>query len=539
MIPNVTLWVNSTLNRLMSSFGAISSSETVSLKQGDSVGIEIHILESDGDGMVSESDMLTTTGLSLAIGRIDAPPASGDYKLSYNGQVTSSLAFDASASQIQSALNQLFDISAMGGVSVISNKTIFRINWNQPCLVPFNLIISRNTLYPSSSIALTVATTGSLSENQSVLMHVKQIPVANITSFTPQPPAVATVDLLKSASYNGDTKMWRAKIATRAKGGSYVLVFIDGPNTYTTRPISVNASPLELYNALNEKLVANWVVTKNATHSWDISSTRYSLVSISANSSSIISYQSVYGIINLNTLQVEELLSGNPSAVAVLEIELDSNGTKKTVYQGNCTILNDLIDSDVYSIVQWGSYIPADSVVRHDTTQGLSTQQKQTARANIEAVGVSDLNAFLNKDIELESRISTVETSAFNADKTASINLNPTLSSLNTVVSFSQMASALLVKSPIVHTHEIYSITGLQGVIDGKSDSAHTHSFTQILGLSAQLSLKIDTTTALTSFPSLTTFGNNNAPIPYGFTDYLEIEFGTGRKFRIPCELLA
>lgn len=539
MIPSVTLWVNSTLNRLMSSFNAVSSSESISLKQGDSVGIEVHILESDGDGAIIESDMLQTTGLTLAIGRIDAPPLSGDYKLSYNGQVTSTLPFNASASAIQSALNELTNISSMGGISVISKKTIFRINWNQPCLVPFELQVYRNTLYPSSSISLNTAVTGSLSQNQSVLMHIKQVPVANITSFVEQIPSVASIQSLKAASYSGDTKIWRVKMITRPKGGSYVIIFIDGSTTYTTRPISVNASPSEVFTALNEKLSAGWIVTKNATHSWDISSTRYSLVSLAADSSSIISYKSLYGILNLNTLQVEELLSGNPSATAVLEIELNSNGTKKTVYQGNCTILNDLIDSDVYSIVEWGDYIPANSVVRYDTTQGLSTQQKQVARNNIDAVGVVDLESFTNKDIELESRISNVETSSFSAGKIASINLNSTLSALNTVVSFSQMSTALLPYSLIGHTHEISNINGLQSALDGKALSTHTHDFTNINGLSTQLSLKMNVTTALTTFPSLTTFGNNTLALSYGYPDFIEIEFGTGRKFRIPCYILA
>ena len=502
-VPNIVIWVNTTLNRLMSSFNAVSSSVDLTFKQGDVVGVEVHLLRSDADDQMTEYQLPLSGGLTLAIGKIDTAPSSGDFQLSYDSEATAVLPYNATASQLQVALNALPSIAAMGGVVVIKNATIYRITWNTQVAVPFPLVVSRNTLYPSSSVALTMITAGSSTVNQTVQMHTKQMPVANIVSFEPQDASEAFCSQLRDAAFDGDSKIWRVELNIIPRGGSIVISFNVGTTLYTTNPIPVESSALDVQNALNSKFSTSWSVSKNASYSWDISTNNYSVNGMTVDSSSIISYNSKYGILNLNTIQAEELLSGNPTATATIEIELESNGTHKTLYQGDCKILNDLIDTDIYSLYQYGDYIPASSVVRYDTSQTLTESQKLQARTNIGAVDSETISSLQSKDIQLESRISNIEVQSLAPHQLDAINNNGTLSGTNPVVSISQLVSNLSSYAGIIHSHEISDINSLQNLLDSKSGVGHTHGLSSIDGLSPALSLKLNAADASLLYASL------------------------------------
>lgn len=511
-VPSLVLWVNTTLNRIMTSFSAEASEANITLKQGDTIGVEVHLLTTSGSGAIEEYQMPISGGLTLAIGRIDTPPSSGDFKLSYSSEVTSTLPYNATASQVQDALNLLPSIVAMGGVTVAKNGTLYRVTWNTQCVVPIDLIVQRNTLYPTSSIAISKVTNGSLTANQILQLHIKQTPVANITNFEDQDPSIVYSNQLKDASFNGDVKIFRMQAPIAPKGGSFVISFLDGVSQYSTAPISVNASALEIKSALSSKFNTSWEVTQNGSYSWDISVSRYTISSVSVDSSSVISFSSKYGILNLNTIQVEEMLAGTQSSSAVFEIELESSGSKKTLYQGNCTIINDLIDSDSYSIIEWGDYIPANSVVRYDTSQSLTSLEKLQARTNIGAIDNSAIASLQSKDLDLESRIAQTEANSFDANRIASINANLTLTGTNAVVSNSQLTSALSGYATTNHFHQISNITGLEGELNDKSNISHTHGFAEITGLLSQLNLKVSLSEANSLFAPLihthTTFGD-------------------------------
>jgi hypothetical protein len=496
-VPNIVLWVNTTLNRLMSSFNAVSSTASFTLKQGDIVGVEVHVLRSDSDDQIAEYQMPAAGGMTLAIGKIDTAPTSGDFELSYNTETTSTLPHNATASQLQIALNALPSIAALGGVVVIKNSTIYRITWNVKCVVPFPITVSRNTLYPTSSVAISIITAGSITANQTIQIHAKQAPVAHILSFESQDPCEAFYSQIRDAAFDGDTKIWRIELNTKPKGGAFVASFNVGSTPYTTSPISVEASSIELQNALNAQFATSWTVSKNSDYSWDISTYNYAVNNLAASSNAIISYNSKYGILNMNTIQVEELLSGQPSATATVEIELESNGTHKTLYQGDCTILNDLIDTDSYSLNQYGNFIPADSVVRYDTSQSLSSVEKLQARTNIGAVDDSSISALQAKDLQIEGRISNIEVQSLSLSQLEAINANGTLSGTNPVVSISQLASNLSNYAGILHSHEISDIASLQNSLDNKSSISHGHDIQSIVGLNQALSLKLNTADAV------------------------------------------
>ena len=161
---------------------------------------------------------------------------------------------------------------------------------------------------------------------------------------------------------------------------------------------------------------------------------------------------------------------------------MEVDGTRETLVQKQVTIVNDLIDSDSYTLTTWGEVIPADSVVRYDTSQGLTTPQKTQARTNIGALGSSDLSAYTTKDAELEGRLGLVET-------TLTTNVKNALSGAATPSSSNVFATMddLDTKADLVHTHEIADVNGLQTALNGKASTSHTQAISTITGLQSAL----------------------------------------------------
>ena len=248
-------------------------------------------------------------------------------------------------------------------------------------------------------------------------------------------------------------------------------------------------------SASGDCLCENGILFK-AKHSlstlWDIATSRTSIFNVVVSDSGIIAFNSKYGILNMNTAEVEDLLAGQSEADAVLEIQLETNGTKTTVTQEPVLILNDLIDDASYTVTQWGDLIPADAVVRYDTAQTLSPAEQAQAKANI---GVSDIDttALTNKDIELEGRIGDLEGLSLSQAQLDAINGSELPSSTNPVITDSALNTELAQKANVIHTHTISDVTDLQNQLNQKVGPSHTHNISDINGLTTTLQNKAET----------------------------------------------
>lgn len=484
-----------TSGKLLSGWQSISYAQNPTLKQGDTIGVELHIIKNFLGGSFAEYEFSPSTAVTLAIGKIDEAPLSGTFKLNYGTDATSALNYNATASDVQTALNALASITAEGGVTVTKTSNSFRVVWNTANATTNTLSYSFNELYPTSSIGVNKVKTGSsiLGQKQIYQIHIKQAPVANITSFVNQDEPVVTVSQIHAPSFSGDTKVWRISISPQPKAGSFLIGFSDGTDEYTTDAIDINASSDTVRSILTSAFNASWSVVKSGTNQWDIATSRTSIFNVAVSNAGIIAFNSKYGVLSLNTAEVEDLLAGESEVDAVMEVQLETNGTKTTIIQQNVTILNDLIDDASYTITQWGDLIPADAVVRYDTAQSLTPSEQTQARANI---GVSniDTTSLTNKDIELEGRIGDLEGISLSQNHLDAINGSISPSSSNVMITASELASAIATKADVVHTHTISEVTGLSTELNGKASASHTHNSADINGLSVLLAEKADTT---------------------------------------------
>lgn len=513
-LPALTLWADSNRGEFVSGWQVNSVLGPLKLRQGDTVGIELHWVEQGNGRLMKEVVWPPAANITLAIGRIDSAPTAGVFRLGYGTEHTTELAFNATALQIQTALNALTAITSEGGVTVIKNSTTIRVTWNTPCVPAHNITVYENDLTPTSSIGIGTARTGSLLAAQITQIHVKQAPVAVCTTWVDQETPTITVTETHAPAYSGDFRVWRVVIFPSPKAGTFRLSKTINGQVYWTAPINIDG-----LSANSISVATGLTVTAVDDFEFEISQSQIqydSLVNVSAmgaDATGIIPYSAKFGELSMNALDVELLLAGGASAAAYVEIEVEMSGKRQTLVQNTATVYNDLIDTDSYTLVEWGDVIPADSVVRYDTAQTLTSNQQLQARTNIGAVGPNTLTPFTTKDNELEARIASLEGFVIQGDDLAAVtganspsatNVFATMTDLagkadtthtHAITDVTDLASTLLGKADLVHTHLIADVTGLQAsldVINTKADTTHTHITSDISGLQAALDAKSD-----------------------------------------------
>lgn len=524
--PALILWADSSRNAFAAGWQSNLDASDIVLRQGDSIGIELHWVRrtSTLSAIMDEMEWPVSANITLAVGKLDLAPTAGNFTLTYGSQTTTSLPFGCTAVQMENALNALSSIASDGGVVVAKTNTSYRIAWNNVGVASSTLTVGQNNLTPTTSIGIATARTGSVSVANLVQIHIKQAPVAVQTTWVDQDAPDIVVTQVHAPAYSGDYRIWRFKISPEPKGGSFRLSkTINGVTTWTA-PIYTTNSASDITEMLGITCTQVGPSEYELVQPQVTGASTTNITSIGSDASGLVAYQAKYGVLNLNTLDLELLLAGASSTTALLEIEVEISGTRETIVQKQVTILNDLIDTDSYTLTTWGELIPADSVVRYDTSQALTTPQKTQARTNIGALGSSDLSAFTTKDNELEGRLGTLETALTSdiqaalsgASSPSSSNVFATANGLagkantshtHAIADVTDLTTTLAGKASTTHTHTIANVTGLQTEIDnlttGKANMSHTHAIADVSGLSAELSgIQGNITTMLGTAPT-------------------------------------
>jgi hypothetical protein len=490
---SLVFWVNPDTNAIMSGWNSSSVLPTPTFKQGDTVRIELHLVrmtESSGKVM-EELEWSPSANIKLAIGKVQARPTFGTYTLTFGSNETAPIAFDATDAEVESAINAMAGVSAIGGVSVSVQGTAYRIVFNTARVLPFALNYNENDLFPTSSIGVALARAGTASIKAIYQVQIKQSPVASVNNFAGNTLAVATSTVLKSSAFAGDTKVWRVLLSPAPRDGSFSLAYTDGGSPVRTPPLDVNSVASEVQTALlNATSPANtdWVVANTGAYQWDITTTKASISALTVDGSGMFDYSGKVGLLSLNTVEVENLLSGDSSTSAVMEIEVDNNGSRHTILQTAVNIVNDLIDEADYTIMSREEVMPVDSVVRYDTSQTLTSAQKLQARTNIGASGSTvDVDALQTEVGNLDTRLSNIEGNSLTADQYGAIQWAELPTATNQFITESALTTTLDGYSDITHTHAVAGITGLQAVLDAKANIAHTHTTEEVIGLEDEL----------------------------------------------------
>lgn len=400
----LSLWCDAQKNKLFAGWNQTALAQTPILKQGDKIGVEIHWIKTNEVGSVMQEVIFPpSASVALAVGRIDSAPTSGTFKLTYGATTTAALAYDISATNLQTALNTIPEITAEGGVTVTKSGTTYKIVWDDAGVLTNTLTCNTDLLSPTSEDSVVVVRAGTATVSRIVYFKLRQSAIAAQTSWTTGTAPTISVDEIFS-------KTWRVEFSSQPKGGVFSLTVTIGTTDYTVSTQRFDGSAGDMADSLNNidvTLTAPFVVTKAGTNIWDISAPS-EVVNITA-TNGLIGFSYVYATLDLNTVQVEEFLNGATNDAATLEVQVDIDGEVQTIIQSECVVVNDLIDQSSFNLVNMGDVMPVDSVVRWDTPQTISSGGQLQARTNIAAAGQPDIDALEAEDILLDGRLVVVE----------------------------------------------------------------------------------------------------------------------------------
>lgn len=306
----------------------------------DKAKLELHLIRSTGSGAFPMKDIGFQTGtVTVGVGRINAVPTSGNFHLTVGANETSGLPFNATAVQVETALNALASVIAEGGLTVDKVGEVYRIKWtgygNKT-----NITGRSSSLAPRSTVKVETATTGSATAHEIVYIHLVQDPAAQGNTFTALPAPAATFSsgvLTKPAS---------------AIGGSFTLAISNGSPALsaTTASLRFDATAADIseaivaaVNAQTDWSLASASVTQTTAETFVVTATAvntavsYSLT-IALGTSSLIGCSGVEGDLDFDSAQPFVYLDGEEQADAYLEVAFSDGTGRQTYLQTPCII---------------------------------------------------------------------------------------------------------------------------------------------------------------------------------------------------------
>ena len=376
--------------RLVSSFLSTRTTTPQAAIFGDTPSITVRLVEGNDDGVNLPWRYVDLTGYSIrvAIGNPGGDPTSGTFTLTFDGDTTASLNYNATAAEIDTELNGLASMVTAGGCTVSAVSSGYQ--------VAFDTVGAQNTitattdsLFPASSAYIYEATTGdgSTNEVQVVTLEVDNSAYVELTTDIAAPSA--TVTTVREGVTDTTSELQRVEIDGDPYLGTWSVTI--GGNT--SAAISVDADTADITTAIEGITgigAGNVVVTGSVldfTIQFDSSLGNVGTAVIDvANLTGAIGKT---GSIDLNTNQMLELLGGAASASSTLEIvKYDTgNSTSDTVLQQAITCRQDVIPDTPASATPFPTYAASSHTHLEASITDLGTAVTLNADTNLTGNG--------------------------------------------------------------------------------------------------------------------------------------------------------
>ena len=390
------LFIEPTLGVAYASFSGSTQVSNPSFYLGDKAQLEIYLVNDTGLATFPRQEA-DSSGLSfkVAVGQIDESPTGGTWLLSYGGNTTSALAYNATADQVQTALNALASITSAGGVTVTRIADNYNVVFNQDG-ARTALTSDSDSLLPLSVAGISVLQEGTASAPAIYLVHLQRTVAAFASSFTPVSASTASVTTL--SAWDGGRVTYRVSISPDPKGGTFSLMFdaLTGTDV-TTSAISAGASALDVQNALNrDALLDEVTVQQVGAFAWDVTATiQPGTNGLTVSGAGLLSFSGYKGELNLNTASAISLLDGADSIQTTLEVEITSASNPLTVLQIPCTLRAAVVDEAAVEPLSLDTYLTqalADGRY-FQISNNLSEATAATVRTNVDVYSTSQVDA--------------------------------------------------------------------------------------------------------------------------------------------------
>jgi hypothetical protein len=394
------LFIDPKLGLAFGNFAGSSQITKPSFTLGDTAGIEIYLVESTQVSSYPRQELPfpVSPGIKVAVGAIDESPAAGTWLMSYGGNTTSALPYNATAAQLQAALNALASITAAGGVTVSKIGDNYNIAFNTAG-VRTELTTDGASLIPLSTAVVATLQAGTVSKPQISLVHLQRTVAGLATTFTQTSASQITIESL--GAWDGSKATFRLSISPDPKGGSFTIGFdaLTGDDV-STSAIQVGASAQDVQNALNIKaLVDKVTVTQVGAYAYDITvATQPGTAGLTANDAGLLSFNGYVGDLSLNTAEAISLLDGAESVETTLEVEITSDTKTLTLLQIPCTLKNAVIDVGSVQPLVLDTYLSqttADGRYLRQSNNLSDLGSTSTARTNLGVYSTSQVDTAL------------------------------------------------------------------------------------------------------------------------------------------------
>ena len=376
--------------RLVSSFLSTRTITPQAAVFGDTPDISVRLVESNDDGVDLPWRYVDLTGYSIrvAIGNPGGDPTAGTFTLTFDGDTTAALDYDATAAEIDTELNGLASMVTAGGCTVSAVSAGYQVSFDT---VGSQNIITATTdgLFPSSSAYIYESITGdgSTNEVQVVTLEVDNSAYVELTTDIAAPSA--TVTTVREGVTDTTSELQRVEISGDPYLGTWAITI--GGNT--SAAIAVDADLADITTAIEGIAgigAGNVVVTGSV-----LDFTIQFAASLGNIGTAVIDVANLTGSVgktgslDLNTNQMLELLAGAASASSTLEIvKYDTgNSTSSTVLQQAITCRQDVIPDSPASVTPFPTYAAASHTHTESDITDLGTAVTLNADTNISANG--------------------------------------------------------------------------------------------------------------------------------------------------------
>ena len=372
--------------RLISSFRSTRSTSPEAVVFGDTPDISVRMVESNEGSFDLPWRYVDLTGYSIrvAIGNPGGDPTAGTFTLTFDGDTTAALDYDATAAEIDTELNGLASMVTAGGCTVSAVSAGYQVSFDT---VGAQNIITATTdgLFPSSSAYIYESITGdgSTNEVQVVTLEVDNSAYVELTTDIAAPSA--TVTTVREGVTATTSELQRVEISGDPYLGTWSVTIAGS----TSAAIAVDADLADITTAIEGIAgigAGNVVVTGSV-----LDFTIQFAASLGNVGTAVIDVANLTGSVgktgslDLNTNQMLELLAGAASASSTLEIvKYDTgNSTSSTVLQQAITCRQDVIPDSPASVTPFPTYAAASHTHTESDITDLGTAVTLNADTNL------------------------------------------------------------------------------------------------------------------------------------------------------------
>jgi hypothetical protein len=381
-INDLSLFIDIKNRRLVRDIFSDVETTIPKLTQGDGYNLKLHgVQAAPGRPIGRVYDFVTLPDTIFAgVGKVGDVDLTGTFTLTYDGDTTSAISVNATAAQVQTAINALASITTAGGVTVSGpNGGPWQVAFVSDGVRDF-FTANIDSIFPFSGFRAYQLREGTVSAKEIQLLVIDPQLATLAETFTNLPAAAGSVTELQAGA-SGVPEIQRVSISRDAYDGGFTLSF-DGE---TTQFIPHDADAEEIKQALDalSNIDTDGVTVTGAKPNWDVSFTgvagNQNLMTIDVGG--LVVPIGKQGILNLATGGIELLVSNATSAEAKFEVSGIVSGNHGTILQSDCTILNDGIQNDP---------------VAGPTTPTLATQAEVTALEARVDTAEDDIDALEN-----------------------------------------------------------------------------------------------------------------------------------------------